>query len=112
MNSMLSITADKYNQTLSFGEALGFGGQMVLVGMGAVFAVLGIIWAVLTVFKFFFTSANNKPAPTEKTPAPVQAPVSASCDAEIVAVIAAAIAAAESESCGKIKFRVVSFKRK
>ena len=42
-NFILSISADQYAEKLNFSEALGFGGQMILLGMGAVFAVLGII---------------------------------------------------------------------
>ena len=111
--SMLSISPDKYNQPLDFSEALGFGAEMVIIGMVAVFAVLGILWAVLTVFKFVFaTSSQTSKAPAlkESTPAPVV--YTASNDAEIVAVIAAAIAMAESESDNGMKFRVVSFRRK
>ena len=113
MNLLLSISADKYNTPLNFSEALGFGGQMVLIGMLAVFAVLGIIWAVLTVFKFVFTGASEKSVTQNVQPqAATPAPTASANDSEIVAVIAAAIAMAESESEGKIKFNVVSFRRK
>ena len=111
--NLLSISPDKYNKTLDFSEALGFGGEMVLIGMVAVFAVLGLLWAVLTVFKFVFAPAQS-PA-KQNTPAPKvvdPAPTFATSDSEIVAVIAAAIAMAENE-CGEgLKFRVVSFRRK
>ena len=110
---MLSISPDKYNQTLDFSEALGFGAEVVIIGMVAVFSVLGLLWGVLTVFKFVFAPASAKtkaPAPQPVTPAPVA--YTAASDAEIVAVIAAAIAMAESESDSGMKFRVVSFRRK
>ena len=111
--SMLNISPEKYDQTLNFSEALGFGGEVVLIGMVAVFAILGLLWAILTLFKFVFAPASNASkthTSVQSAPAPV-APASTS-DAEIVAVIAAAIAAAESESDSGIKFRVVSFRRK
>lgn len=98
-------------------EILGLGGQVVLIGMLTVFAVLGLLWACLTVFKIVFHDIPAKKSGksvTEKKvvesvvmPAPVQ-----SNDDEIVAVIAAAIAAAESEFGESLKFRVVSFRRR
>ena len=118
MNFLLSVSPDQYDQiirdTLGWSETLGFGGQILLLGMCAVFSVLGIIWALLTIFKFVFTNSSSKEEkPTVKQEAvPQKAPVYTQSDSEIVAVIAAAIAMAESESDDKIKFRVVSFKRK
>lgn len=118
MNFLLSVSPDQYDEpirdTLGWFETLGFGGQMLLLGMVAVFTVLGIIWALLTVFKIVFTNsaAKEKSAPVKQEPAVVQAPVYAPQDSEIVAVIAAAIAMAESESGENVKFRVVSFRRK
>lgn len=116
MNFLLSISPDQYDESIikteGFMETLGFGGQMLLLGMGTVFAVLILLWLALTLFKFFFAS-NRTTAPEKKPIAeePVAVAAPQTEDAEIVAVIAAAIAAAESESDG-IKFRVVSFKRK
>ncbi len=102
-----------YGKELGFLEALEFGGQMVLIGMVAVFAVLGLIWGLLVVFKIVFTKVEKKEEKTEivqaaATPAPAYAP----SENEIIAVIAAAIAMAESESGDGIKFRVVSFRKK
>ena len=113
-NFILSISPDQYSEKLNFGEALGFGGQMILLGVGAVFAVLGIIWAILTIFKMVFTNVDKKEKPVKaKEENVVSAPaLSYTTDAEIVAVIAAAIAMAEAESGNNLKFRVVSFKRK
>lgn len=110
---MLNISADKYSQTLNFSEALSFGGEVVIIGMVAVFAVLGLLWAILTVFKFVFTPTvkapkSENPAANAQSPAPR----ALTNDAEIVAVIAAAIAMAEGESDSGMKFRVVSFRRK
>ena len=95
-----------------FGEALGFGGMMILIGMAAVFSVLFIIFLSLVVFKYAFQGVSAKksePKVVVQAPAPVETNVQ-SADEEIVAVISAAIAMAESESSG-VKFRVVSFRR-
>ncbi len=111
--NVLTNTAD-YNRYYGFFEALEFGGQMVLIGMLAVFAVLGLIWAMLSVFKLVFTKTEDKEkAPKAQATAPVvAAPAPVSSEGEIVAVLAAAVAMAESESDSGIKFRVVSFRKK
>ena len=111
MNSMLEVIP---TEKLGFSEALGFGAEMIGIGMLAVFAVLGIIWAALTVFKYVFSknTSSKKPAkPVVQEPV-TSAPVRTSQNDEIVAVIAAAIAMAESECDDGTKFRVVSFRRK
>ena len=112
MNSLLNVTAENYTEKLEFLDALGFGGEMLLIGMLAVFAVLGIIFLTLTVFKYVFTEKT----PEKKAEIPVAksapAPVVVTKNDEIVAVIAAAIAMAESECGDGTKFRVVSFRRK
>ena len=113
-NTMLSMADVQGDKPLEFLDALGYGGSMILIGMAAVFAVLGIIWALLTVFKLVFTNVDTNKKPEVKVKEeilPPAAPVYTS-DAEIVAVIAAAIAMAENESGNNAKFRVVSFKRK
>ncbi len=121
MNLLLAITESDYTskiiETKSFGEVLGFGAQMLGIGLLAVFSVLCLLWGALTLFKTFFYDLPGKKtatAPAKEVQAPVEAPAPiavASEDEELVAVIAAAIAMAESESLGA-KFRVVSFKRK
>lgn len=95
------------------GNVLSYGGQMMLIGMTIVFAVLTIIWICIVGLKYLLN--NNQQAASSETNHPKEthqfiAPSSAN-DAEIIAVISAAIAAAESESNG-LKFRVVSFRRK
>lgn len=109
---MLANTMDYSQPIADVAEKLSFGGMMVLIGMGAVFSVLVIIWLALTIFKAVFQSISGEKKTdkviAEPTPEPVAAPVDA--DEEIVAVIAAAIAMAESESNG-VKFKVVSFRR-
>ena len=97
------------------GDAFVFGGDVLLIGMVTIFAVLCLLWVSLIAFQYFFHDLPEKRAKNATAvaaPAPVveQAPAKSSND-EIVAVIAAAIAAAESENDG-MKFRVVSFKRK
>lgn len=102
------------NATLPFLDALSYGGQMFLIGVVTVFAVLGVIFLCLLIFKYAFSKAGNNTVKNESPasiPA-VQVPVHNAGDAELVAVIAAAIAMAESESGNGAKFRVVSFRRK
>ena len=97
------------------GNALLFGGAMLLIGMATVFSVLALLWLCLVLFKLFFHDIPTRRASMQKV-APVavetvnESPKS-DAEGEIVAVIAAAIAMAESES-GGMKFKVVSFKRK
>ena len=98
------------------GEALGFGGLMLLIGMATVFAVLLIIWVCLTLFKIGFHDLPEKKkaaSAAADVPAPVivSEPEENDDCGEIIAAIAAAIAMAEAESDG-IKFKVVSFRRK
>ncbi len=111
MNFLLSVNP---NQTLDLKNVLTFGGQTLLIGMGAVFSVLIIIWLCLVLLKYFLHDLPNKKSP-DANEAPVPAIVTpiadSSLDGEIIAAIAAAIAMAESESAG-LKFRVVSFRRK
>ena len=102
------------NATLPFLDALSYGGQMFLIGIITVFAVLGVIFLCLLVFKYAFAKVGSS-APKKEAPAvapAMQAPVQRASDSELVAVIAAAIAMAESESGNGAKFRVVSFRRK
>ena len=114
----LSVRADGTYAPFS-PEAWKYAGEMTLIGMGMIFAVLAILWAVLAIFKLIFakdSAPKSVPAPKQETkPAPAPAPVSvtASDDRELVAVITAAIAAyrAEEGSANIGGFRVVSFRR-
>ena len=115
MNHLLQVT--EYSKPIEgVVEKLTFGGQMVLIGMSVIFAVLILLWFSLYIFKLFFhdipsnRKAKQKP---EKSTESASTPVvtQRSDDDEIIAVIAAAIAAAECENPG-LKFRVVSFRRK
>ncbi len=118
MNILLKIADADYGSNLmsKYGitETLLFGLEMLLLGMGAVFAVLCLIWGCLSIFSLVFSKNKKSSAKKVAAPDPVQVvtPVTAaSQNDEIVAVIAAAIAMAESEGNGA-KFRVVSFTRK
>ena len=120
--TLLSDVMD-YSKPLELSEAIGYGLQTALLGMGVIFVVLSILWAVLAVFKFIFykqPKTEKKAAPVKveaPAPAPVAAPApapapaepAAADDAELVAVITAAIAA--MMDAPQTSFRVVSFKR-
>lgn len=112
MNFLLKVDP---NSVLGFSsDTVTFGLETVLLGMGAIFSVLIIIWLCLTALKFFLHDLPEKrktQSVVTATTETVAQPVARTQDNEIVAVIAAAIAAAESESSG-LKFRVVSFRRK
>ena len=102
------------------GARLAFAGKMTLIGLGAIFAVLAILWGAIEVFHFFLEKGNKKSETAangnsqEPTVAPVQ-PQAQTDDGQLVAVISAAVAAyldAESSDGTNSKgFRVVSFKR-
>ena len=100
-------------------ERLALAGEMILVGMGMIFAVLVILWAVLAVFKLVFAgneSGKKTPATVAKTETPAPEPVAeaAGDDDELIAVITAAVAAyraAEEPTAAENGFRVVSFRR-
>ena len=112
-------------------EAWSYAGQMTLLGMGMVFAVLAVLWMILGIFKLIFVGPSPKVQPSKKTektvgtvdvPAPkapaqpkptVNIPTEAAeDDAVIAAVITAAVAAYMAEQgVSENGFRVVSFKR-
>ena len=95
--------------------------DLLLIALGAVlaFAAIGLLWAVLSVFKKVFGggSRSESEEPVVNTisahaSAPVSAPAS---DAQLIAVLTAAVAAYMAEENGTAPdsstFRVVSFKR-
>lgn len=97
-------------------EKVFFGLKIAVMGLGTVFAVLLILWLVLSVFQLVFD--KNKPVKVteKKTPAqPVaiaQTTYSSSeeDDTEIIAVLMAAICASSGIS-DPSKLRIVSYKR-
>ena len=109
-------------------ERISYSIEMTVLGVAAVFAVLAIIWFVLSLFKVFLydipnknQNSNNKvqtkTEPTVKQVAPVvkAAPVTDSNDATVAAIMAAisAYIAEDPELSQQYAggFRVVSFKR-
>lgn len=94
-------------------DKLSYGGQMLLIGMSVVFAVLLLLWGALELFHLIVATIEGKRTKTEEpAPAPVPASENGSPDdeSELVAVMAAAIAAASEEN-PEGSFRVVSFRR-
>ena len=122
----LAIRADGTYEPFS-ADAFSYVGQMMLLGMGAVFSVLGILWGVLTVFKLVFAEKPMKKTLVEEEPKAPEAQVTVAEAAEeasyveandggdqLIAVITAAIAAyraAEEPEAAATGFRVVSFRR-
>lgn len=108
-------TNEKILDQGNLGDLLMFGGEIVLIGMLTIFAVLSIIWGFLVLFKYAFQNTTENNENSKVVPSPVQnaaLPITnIPADDEIIAVIAAAIATAESENSG-LKFKVVSFRRK
>lgn len=99
-----------------------YAGQMTLLGMVMVFAVLAILWGVLVIFQKVMAPSSEKPAAkpvVAPTPAPVveAAPVASSSDDEVIAAVIAAAVAAYMADEGNTDvaynggFRVVSFRR-
>lgn len=110
-------------------ERLALAGQVVLIGLGMVFAVLALLWGILALFGKVMTRTKKQTAPAEPV-APVEpaapvaeepvadaaATVAETDDGELIAVITAAVAAAiesdeELSSHFASGFRVVSFKK-
>ena len=99
----------------SLGDALAFGGSILLIGMSAIFLILCVLWICLTLFKVFLhdipeKKASKKVVTTNVVTVEEHEEEKKTEDTEIIAVIAAAIAMAESEHSDQ-KFRVVSFRR-
>ena len=110
---------------MTFGERLAEAGQVTLLGMGMVFAVLALLWGVLELFRVIMQKSEKKkktaePVIPEKSvpaPAPVTAeptPSEAGDDGDLTAAITAAVAAylaSEGDAAYAGGFRVVSFRR-
>ncbi len=111
-------------ESLGLSEKLSIGGEVTLLGIGTVFAVLAILWALVEVLHLLLVGPEPKKKVTKvveesttplTAPAPVAEPVPvtpaapAADDLALIAVITAAVAAASGSSPSS--FRVVSFKR-
>ena len=122
--TVLATEANKYQDVIDSGmfspERWALAGEMMLIGVGMVFAVLATLWGVLTLFKLVFA----KPEPKKKAePAPKAEPVvipepvvveETTDDTELIAILTAAIAAYEASNGNEVApggFRVVSFRR-
>lgn len=101
------------------GETANMLWQTPLLGMGMIFAILAILWGILSVFKFIFAKPESKkkaaPVPTAE-PVAVAEPVveEQTDDTELIAILTAAIAAYEANNGNEVApggFRVVSFRR-
>ena len=101
------------------GEAIKYALEMTLLGMGMIFAVLGVLWGVLAIFKLVFARPKKEKAapaaPTavaqESTPESLPAETD---DGELIALLTAAIVAYEAEQNPEApigNFRVVSYRR-
>ena len=120
--SFLSVRADGTYAPFS-ADAWKYAGEMTLLGMLMVFAVLAMLWLVLTLFKVIFVPKAKKEKATSAVKAPevtaeenaVVAQDNNDANGELLAVITAAVAAYMAEENGGEApaegFRVVSFKR-
>ncbi len=107
-------------------ERWAYAGKMTLLGMVTIFAVLSLLWLIISGFsKVMGNRGSAKSAPKESAkpasvPAPAVAPSpvstpAATQDAALIAVITAAIEAYRSENEPNAipgGFRVVAFRRK
>ncbi len=118
---MLDQTTTIINENSTLLDKLLLGGQTLLLGMLAIFAILAIIYTAIKVLGFALNparkTAKKEAKAEEKASAPAAEPVAAPAPApapaandesELVAVLAAAISAYSGEPV--TKFRVVSFK--
>ena len=126
------LDKDMSGKDMTFGERLEYVLQGTITGMLMVFAVLGMLWGIISVSKVVFYDIPNKKKEKElkkrAAKAPITAPIqesdgsvipeineSGSDEGELAAVITAAIAAMIESGDYKDEFvggfKVVSFKR-
>ena len=101
-------------EALSMEKKLSLSGEMILRGMGTVFIVLALLWAIIAIFGAVSKTAGKakKSVPAEAAPIADITPAETN-DAEIVAAITAAIEAYRaSEGLAGHGYRVVSFKKR
>ncbi len=120
-NSLLTATAAGEMGGAFSSERLLYAGQMTLQGMLMIFAVLGILWGVLALFKVIFARPEKKKKKIEtevKTPDETETGNAATDtetvdDTELIAILTAAVAAymesEGNENAYEGGFRVVSF---
>lgn len=121
----LQLFALATGEGLTLPERFSEAGLVTLMGMGAVFAVLAILWACIEIMHVFLGVKEEKPAAKTETKtateeiAPIAEVVSSAAvtaqpvedDGALIAAITAAISAAMAEEGYTGGFRVVSFKR-
>ena len=103
-----------------FGERAVEAGTVSLLGMGAIFGVLALLWGAIELFHVCVSAVEKgkakkqaklgqaTPAATEAAPAPEPEPAD---DGAVIAAITAAISAMRAEEGNTTGFRVVSFRR-
>ncbi len=98
---------------ITMSEALGMGGETVVIGLGIVFAVLAILMIVLYIFGVIF---NKKPKADPTPQKAEEAPVMQAAEAvqeededELIAVLTAAVAASLGTSTYNL--RIKSYRR-
>ena len=86
----------------SAADKFSYGGQMLLIGMSVVFAVLFLLWGALELFHLVVSTIEKKrtkaPAPKPAAVPAVETAASDDDESELVAVMAAAIAASSARS--------------
>ena len=101
-------------------ERLAYAGKMTLLGMLMIFAVLGLLWGVLALFKVIFAGEKPKEKkqsepkaaePVKAEPAKVAAVTASTQDLALIAVLTAAVAAYREAENENGAFRVVSFRK-
>ncbi len=111
---------ESIDPSVPLSERLALGGQVLILGLGTVFAVLALLWGILELFRIIFARPAKKAEPAEapvSEPETVETETDDGNDGEIVAAITAAVAAyidAENEAYGNTAqggFRVVSYKK-
>ena len=131
MNMLVTLLFTWPNVTgMPIGERVAYALRMLIVGLGAVFAILALLWGILVLARILLhdmparrreqsssAAVVAKPVSPKPAPAPSPAPVApqpASQDnGALIAVITAAVSAAMAEE-GTLPpggFRVVSFRR-
>ncbi|MBQ9098401.1 MAG: OadG family protein [Clostridia bacterium] len=104
---------------MSFGERTAYAGQVLLIGISAVFGALITLMVVLMLFRklisgYLPNQQGSQPTPTPPVAAPAPtAPVAPATNDALIAVITAAVAAtlAEENSGVVPAFRVVAFQK-
>ena len=95
-------------------ERLALAGQMTLIGMGMIFAVLAILWGILAIFKLVFSRPKKEEKISVSAPVVEEQPMEQTDEQELIAVITAAITAYRENQEPDLApngFRVVSFRR-